>query len=217
MKKPVYIALALTCLLFMNLSGNKDKNKPVQQGTTVIELFTSEGCSSCPPADRVLSMVKEKEQDKNVLVLSYHVDYWNRLGWKDTFSNAANTQRQEYYAEIFQLSSIYTPQAVVNGSAEFAGSDYGKMKEAIEKENALRRETLIAKRPKQENWTDDEKARMAKIETVIKAISERLKTDPKLVKIATRLKELQAIIDAPEYNIEALTGTWGPEKLPPRA
>ena len=81
--------------------------------------------------------------------------------------------------------------------------------EAVEKENALRRETLIAKRPQPENWTDEEKARMAKIDSAIKAINEKLKTDPKLVKIAARVKELQAIIDAPEYNIEALTGTWG--------
>ncbi len=64
---------------------------------------------------------------KNVLTLSYHVDYWNKLGWKDEFSSAENTARQNYYASIFNLNSIYTPQAVINGTKEFVGSDRNKL------------------------------------------------------------------------------------------
>lgn len=119
-------------MLCLSFCRDKKPTPKQRKGFSVIELFTSEGCSSCPPADKLIEEINKEYADKNVLVLAYHVDYWNRLGWQDRFSNAANTQRQNYYANIFNLSSIYTPQPVVNGSEEFVGSQKTKMVHAIE-------------------------------------------------------------------------------------
>jgi hypothetical protein len=83
-----------------------------------VELFTSEGCSDCPPADRVLEQL-----DARVVVLSEHVDYWNHLGWKDPYSSHESSLRQEAYAQRFHTDGPYTPQMVVDGTAQFVGSD----------------------------------------------------------------------------------------------
>ncbi|MCY0092722.1 DUF1223 domain-containing protein [Hoeflea sp. J2-29] len=86
----------------------------------VVELFTSQGCSSCPPADAELArLVKEGD----VLALSYHVDYWNYLGWADTLSSAANTERQYGYARTLRRNNVYTPQMVINGQKHTNGAD----------------------------------------------------------------------------------------------
>jgi hypothetical protein len=98
----------------------------------VLELFTSQGCSSCPPADELLEeYIKRKNEP--IFPLSFHVDYWNRLGWKDIFSAAAYSQRQEQYARIFGLESVYTPQLVINGKAEFTGTDEVSITKAVAK------------------------------------------------------------------------------------
>jgi hypothetical protein len=99
-------------------------------GFAVVELFTSEGCSSCPPADAVLARIAAENKD-NVYVLGFHVDYWDRLGWKDAFSNAAYTHRQQEYGRVLRLSSIYTPEAVVNGEREMVGSDEKALRSVI--------------------------------------------------------------------------------------
>lgn len=88
----------------------------------LMELFTSQGCSSCPPADAIAAAYAVKNDD-NIIPLVFHVDYWNRLGWVDSFSNSAYSQRQKDYAEKFNLESIYTPQLVVNGKKQLVGSD----------------------------------------------------------------------------------------------
>ncbi|HEY0426821.1 MAG TPA: DUF1223 domain-containing protein [Pyrinomonadaceae bacterium] len=106
---------------------------PKSKSPVLIELFTSEGCSSCPPADRVLALL-EKEQpyeQAEIITLALHVDYWNYLGWKDEFSSALFSQRQELYAQKFKLDSTYTPQMVVDGEKEFNGSDSGKALKAV--------------------------------------------------------------------------------------
>src|SRR6187401_164060 len=123
-------------LLTISFSTASIKNKLAkeQNGFALIELFTSEGCSSCPPADQALEEIQKKYNDKNVLVLAYHVDYWNKLGWKDVFSDASYTQRQEYYSNIFRLNAIYTPQVVVNGKKEFIGSNKSKLISSIEEQ-----------------------------------------------------------------------------------
>src|SRR5439155_1000874 len=94
-------------------------------GFALLELFTSEGCSSCPPADALLARLasEARRSGRRVYALSFHVDYWDRLGWKDRFSSAAFTQRQGDYARRFRLASLYTPQLVVNGAQEIVGSD----------------------------------------------------------------------------------------------
>ena len=121
-------------LLTISFSTASLKNKigKEENGFALIELFTSEGCSSCPAADEVLEEIQKKYSDKNVLVVGYHVDYWNKLGWKDIFSDASFTQRQEYYSNIFHLNSIYTPQVVINGKKEFIGSNKNQLTSSIE-------------------------------------------------------------------------------------
>ena len=95
----------------------------------VVELFTSEGCSSCPPADKLL----EKLRSDDVLVLSFHVDYWNQLGWRDPFSSPEYTIRQRQYAGLFKLDQVYTPQMIVGGETEFVGSNSKLATAAISK------------------------------------------------------------------------------------
>ena len=91
----------------------------------LVELFTSEGCSSCPPADIVLEQLQKEQPVEGglVIALSEHVDYWNHLGWADPFSSRGFSDRQRGYGRAFGLDSVYTPQMVVNGRAEFLGSD----------------------------------------------------------------------------------------------
>jgi len=97
----------------------------VNEPFALIELYTSQGCSSCPPADQYLSKIVKDEalNKKNVIALSFHVDYWNRLGWKDPYSSASNTQRQYTYSKALKSQSVYTPQMVVNGQMGFVGSN----------------------------------------------------------------------------------------------
>lgn len=94
----------------------------------VVELFTSQGCSSCPPADEIAA---ELAQDDDVIVVSYHVDYWNYLGWHDTHSDPAFTERQKAYAHYALEEMIYTPQIIVNGRARVVGSRGAEVASAV--------------------------------------------------------------------------------------
>lgn len=106
-------------------SAIKDDNKNI----AVLELFTSQGCSSCPPADKLLGTYISKN---NVILLSFHVDYWDRLGWKDPFSSYEYSARQKMYASALN-SNVYTPQLVINGTKEMLGSDVNKLSDALQK------------------------------------------------------------------------------------
>ena len=95
------------------------------QNPVVVELFTSQGCSSCPAADKNLADIIEKAETsgQQVIGLSFHVDYWNYIGWKDPYSKPEFTERQRKYASHINSEGVYTPQMIVNGETEFVGSD----------------------------------------------------------------------------------------------
>jgi hypothetical protein len=102
----------------------------------VVELFTAQGCSSCPPADRLLSALG-RDAAANVVPLAFHVDSWNTLGWIDPFSKPEWTRRQEFYARLLRARGVYTPQAVIDGGAELVGNDEPAMRAAIARAAAL--------------------------------------------------------------------------------
>jgi len=105
----------------INSASRDHHSKKSLPSFAILELFTSEGCSSCPPADRLLPQLAAV--NATIIPLSFHVDYWDRYGWKDPFSNASFTDRQREYAKQFKLENIYTPQLVINGEYELVGSN----------------------------------------------------------------------------------------------
>ena len=132
------LALAACSALVLTAASSDSSRAPI-----LVELFTSEGCSSCPPADRLLQRL-----DSEAIVLSEHVDYWDHQGWKDRFSSHAFTVRQELYARLFGLDSSYTPEMVIDGAAEFNGSDSARAAQEIAK--AARRpkaQVVLARTP----------------------------------------------------------------------
>jgi hypothetical protein len=125
--RPRVVATVVVAILTFAVSASIVQ-KPLGTTPVVVELFTSQGCSSCPPADELIS---ELRAEKGVIPLAFHVDYWDHLGWKDAFSNRTWTQRQMMYVRTMHLNSAYTPQAVVNGSVQFVGSSRSGMANAI--------------------------------------------------------------------------------------
>jgi hypothetical protein len=139
MKKVFILPLFVMAIVGTSLSFCSAKKSPARavaadagQGVAVMELFTSQGCSSCPPADELLGKYAA-QNNPNIIALSFHVDYWNRLGWKDSFSDAAFSQRQRNYASQIENSSVYTPQLVINGATEMVGSQANSIDAAVKK------------------------------------------------------------------------------------
>ena len=125
MHKGIFVGLVLACSLGLQA-----------QNVVLVELFTSEGCSSCPPADALLRQVNGTHTKGGDLVvgISEHVTYWNSLGWADPFSSPLYTERQNDYGSHFHLDGVYTPQMVVNGSEQIVGSDRGAFNRAVQAE-----------------------------------------------------------------------------------
>src|SRR6516162_10330877 len=106
----------------------------------LVGLFTSEGCSSCPPADKLLAELASRP---DVLTLSFHVDYWDRLGWKDPYSSREATARQNRYATLLDLATVYTPQIVVDGKWQAVGSDRADVEHELSLAARNRREVPV--------------------------------------------------------------------------
>jgi hypothetical protein len=116
--------------------------KPISKGIVVLELFTSQGCSSCPPADVILSKYA-KENNVRIISLAFHVDYWNYIGWKDPFSKGQYSDRQREYAQMFNSTNVYTPQIIINGKYELVGSKEKEIADLVAKEVALTNNSSI--------------------------------------------------------------------------
>lgn len=130
------LALILLCSFAQTASSDvRVAFEPATFPAVLVELFTSEGCSTCPPADRLLTDLDQNQpvNGVQVIALSEHVDYWNRLGWKDPFSSAQFSQRQADYARALGIGDFYTPQMIVDGRTEFVGSKRGTALEAVAK------------------------------------------------------------------------------------
>ena len=127
-------------LLSFTLKQNPQESPSINSPFVVVELFTSQGCSSCPPADRILTKLANSS-DQNILPLSYHVDYWNYLGWNDPYSQKKFSLRQRQYARQLQ-NGTYTPQMVFNGKEECIGSRNNEVKYNITQ--ALKEKPLLS-------------------------------------------------------------------------
>ncbi len=133
-KKIIIVVLVLVSLGIMAFKSSSEEGVGVKkiaetgiyEPFVVLELFTSQGCSSCPSADVLLDQMKKKYK-KEVIALSYHVDYWNYIGWEDPFSKKEFVTKQSFYNYKFRNRSNYTPQLVVNGKEHFVGSNASKM------------------------------------------------------------------------------------------
>jgi hypothetical protein len=131
MFRATILGLALLCMLASPPSVRAGDN-----ALTVVELFTSQGCSSCPPADEMLG---ELAAQPDIQALSFHVDYWDYIGWKDLFALPGNTERQRSYAKRFGRSYVYTPQMVIDGAVESTGRNARDVLRMIESAKSTQR------------------------------------------------------------------------------
>lgn len=113
-----------------NTKAMKDLSATENKGFAVVELFTSEGCSSCPPAEELVARIQQ-QNNRQIYLLAFHVDYWDHQGWRDKFSSPLFSERQRQYADWLHLNTVYTPQIVVNGTTEQVGSNQGAVLGAI--------------------------------------------------------------------------------------
>jgi hypothetical protein len=162
--KPLLICLGCFVSLFFALSGQQQPNptavstpqfSPEHRTPVLVELFTSEGCSSCPPADALLAKLAAQQPvaGAEIVALEEHVDYWNQQGWTDPFSSDQWTARQQKYAATRHDEKIYTPQMIINGRAEFVGSHERQARQEIE-QAALQPPTEISIQPLQSEKKD---------------------------------------------------------------
>jgi len=191
------------------------------KGFAVVELFTSEGCSSCPPADQLVARIQQEDKDQPVYILAFHVDYWDRQGWKDLFSDARYTQRQNRYASWLNLQSIYTPQIVVNGRKEFVGSQENTLRSAIHsglEQTPAAQLTLSDIRVDQGkvHWHYEVKSAAAKSSLIVALVQRSASTDVKAGENSGRtLSHVQIVRNFSSTAIGAGAGGTGSLQLPP--
>jgi len=150
--RTIYTAIAASVLAVTMLGSVAAKRRPMPPGSgqtgarqfVIAELFTSEGCSSCPPAEALLKHLSEEQpiEGVEIIALEEHVDYWNQLGWTDPFSSRQFSERQEQYASTFHNNGVYTPQLIIDGSAEVVGSRSGEAEEVIRRAAPLPKANL---------------------------------------------------------------------------
>jgi hypothetical protein len=153
--RTIYTAIAASVLAVTMLGSVVAKRRPRppnsgQTGTrqfVIAELFTSEGCSSCPPAEALLKHLSEEQpiDGVEIIALEEHVDYWNQLGWTDPFSSRQFSERQEEYTSAFHNDGVYTPQLIIDGSAAVIGSRSGEAEEVIQRAAFLPKASLTLK------------------------------------------------------------------------
>jgi hypothetical protein len=174
----------------------------------VMELFTSEGCSSCPPADALISELGSST--KSVIPLAYHVDYWNHLGWSDPFSSRQWSERQSDYARAMNLDGEYTPQMVIGGGWQCGGSDVGSIERAVA---AARSASPLGRTSVQTNLAD---ARSHKLQVKVSAqMFSTAGTGPHLVMLAIYENGLVSKIGAGENGGRQITYDYTVRKLLP--
>ena len=134
------VLLLVFCSGLISVVSRKNNISQNANNVVVMELFTSQGCSSCPPADKLLGMFSKRE---DVIALSFHVDYWNRLGWKDPFSDPSFSERQRHYASSSGTENVYTPQVIINGEKQMVGSDEDNIEKYVKQYQKLQSSAQI--------------------------------------------------------------------------
>ncbi|WP_343304124.1 DUF1223 domain-containing protein [Chitinophaga niabensis] len=163
------IGVLVIMAAFKNLQ-DKQAMKKIQttensKGFAVVELFTSEGCSSCPPADELVEKIQQDNKNRQIYILAFHVDYWDHQGWRDKFSDHQFSERQRQYASWLGLRTIYTPQIVINGTSEHVGSDQGPILRTISRE---------LDQPAADTLTLQAKVEAGKLKVLYKGVGEEL-------------------------------------------
>jgi len=139
----VWIVYLLISIFSLPVSGESRLRKDSSSRLVILELFTSQGCSSCPPADKLLAEYA-LSGNIHIIPISFHVDYWNRLGWTDPFSNHLFSERQQWYSNHLPKGSVYTPQLIINGRGEAVGSDRNLIRQLVQKELSISSEEAIS-------------------------------------------------------------------------
>jgi len=196
---------------------------PAADRVAVVELFTSQGCSSCPPADRLLSKIAhDTHYPGKVIPLSFHVDYWNSIGWTDPFSSSRWSQRQSAYAgRVFHTNRIYTPQVVVNGHTECVGNSdrdvAGRIADALATEPAAQISLAVAPPTPDGHLKVNVGAKLAKavaagdVDLWVAVYESGLSTDVKAGENASRVLRNDHVVRRMEKAF-SLPGTAGAEK-----
>ena len=178
----------------------------------ILELFTSQGCSSCPPADELISEISEKFATTEVIVLSYHVDYWNYIGWTDPFSKSQFSDKQKAYGRKFNNSSIYTPQIIVNGKEHFVGSNESTLYTKIRTYSKLESQNrvLLSNVNRERNFVsfeyDIEGTIQNKHLEIALVINERSTSIPKGENKNMTLKNSKIVIEQLKVNLNSTMG-----------